>query len=124
MSLDVYLYGPTRMVPRRCDLGHIHEQEEGEELFSANITHNLNKMADAAGLYEALWRPEQIDANVAADLIPRLEAGLAKLQADPAEYRKLNPGNGWGNYSHLLELTRDYLKACKEHPTATIQVCR
>lgn len=27
-------------------------------IFSANITHNLNAMAEAAGIYKHLWRPE------------------------------------------------------------------
>ena len=25
------------------------------EVFSRNITHNLNKMADVAGIYDVLW---------------------------------------------------------------------
>lgn len=28
--------------------------------YSANITHNLGRMADAAGLYYALWRPHEL----------------------------------------------------------------
>ena len=28
--------------------------------FSANITHNLTEMADAAGIYFALWRPHEL----------------------------------------------------------------
>jgi hypothetical protein len=42
----------------------IEENEfETECVFDANITHNLNKMADAAGIYEACWRPEEIGAT-------------------------------------------------------------
>jgi hypothetical protein len=39
------------------------------EVYSANITHNLGKMADEAGVYEALWRPEEIGVKTAFDLI-------------------------------------------------------
>ena len=31
-----------------------------EIMYNANITHNLGKMAEEAGIYEALWRPYQL----------------------------------------------------------------
>ena len=31
------------------------------KVFTANITHNLTKMADSVGVYKALWRPEEIN---------------------------------------------------------------
>lgn len=45
MSLDVYLSK---------------EVTEERTVFSANITHNLGEMADKAGIYKALWRPEDL----------------------------------------------------------------
>ena len=33
---------------------------EPEGAYSANITHNLGKMAEEAGIYKHLWRPEEI----------------------------------------------------------------
>ena len=53
MSLDVCL---TRRRWISYDAGKTYT-EENEEVFSANITNNLNKMANAAGIYDALWRP-------------------------------------------------------------------
>ena len=53
--------------------------------FSANITRNLVPMADACGLFPALWHPESLAADptgeyaLAYDLIGPLEAGLAQL---------------------------------------------
>jgi hypothetical protein len=29
-------------------------------VYNANITHNLGKMAEKAGLYETLWRPYRL----------------------------------------------------------------
>lgn len=29
------------------------------EVFNRGITHNLNKMAEAVGIYKHLWRPEE-----------------------------------------------------------------
>lgn len=52
MSLDIYLIGPSRTESCECECcGHSHTREVADTFFQANITHNLNKMADAAGLY-------------------------------------------------------------------------
>lgn len=107
MSLDVYL-----------------EKMVLTDVYSDNITHNLGKMAQEAGLYDALWRPEENGLKTAADLIPFLEAGLARLRANPEIYEQFNPANGWGNYVGLVTFVRDYLDACKCHPDALVRSCR
>lgn len=93
-------------------------------IYTANITHNLVPMAAAAGLYEALWRPEKIGVAKALDLVPLLEAGLSKLRDAPDEFRKHNPSNGWGNYENLLTFVSEYLAACQANPDANIEVSR
>lgn len=89
MSLDVYL---LRTQPTR--------------IFGANITHNLNVMAQEAGLYEALWRPEELPVPVvkAGDLVPYLQEGLERLTTDPKHYRQFNPTNGWGELRGACEI--------------------
>lgn len=54
------------------------ERIQPTEVYWANITHNLNKMAEAAGIYHALWHPELIPATTANEIIPILESGLEK----------------------------------------------
>lgn len=49
MSLDVYL---TATRPT--------------EVCALNITHNLGRMAKEAGIYQHLWRPEEIGVTKAA----------------------------------------------------------
>ncbi len=95
-----------------------------DDAFSANITHNLNRMADAAGIYKELWRPEEIGITTAEQLIAPLEAGLVRLKADPDKYAEFNPENGWGNYDGLVRFVSDYLAACKESPAALVRVSR
>jgi hypothetical protein len=107
MSLDVYL---TAVRPT--------------EVYSRNITHNLNKMAMEAGIYEALWRPEEIGIVRADQLIEPLTVGLDKLKADPEHYQKFNAPNGWGMYEHFVPFVEDYLEACKENPDAEVNVSR
>jgi hypothetical protein len=107
MSLDVML---TEMRPT--------------EVYTANITHNLTRMAAAADLYEALWRPETIGVTKASQLITPLTEGLARLKADPAKYEAYNAPNGWGMYVHFVPFVERYLAACLENPDAAISVCR
>lgn len=107
MSLDVYLnvLKPT-------------------EIYHRKITHNLAKMADAAGIYMAMWRPDEIAIAKAHQLIPLLEKGLADLQSNPEKYRPMNPPNGWGTYLSLVDFVCDYLAACVDNPDADVEVSR
>ena len=107
MSLDLY-FRATR------------ETEVG----SFNITHNLNKMAMEAGIYEVLWRPEEIDITTAGQMIEPLEAGLAKLEANPSHFEQFNAENGWGLYKHFVPFVRKVLACCIENPDATVRACR
>lgn len=122
--------------------------------FSANITHNLGKMADAAGIYEACWRPfmlkltaeereeyerlealgdytasgkieEQAEARVRArDLVTPLRVGLALMRSDPERFRKHDAPNGWGLYEHFEPWVAKYLDACIAMPNATVHAWR
>ncbi len=99
------------------------------EVYWANITHNLNKMASQVRcgkqtLYEYLWRPEEIGIKNASELIEPLEEGLAELKAHPEIYEKFNASNGWGMYEHFVPFVEKYLEACKENPDAKVEVSR
>lgn len=94
------------------------------EVYSDNITHNLGKMAQAAGIYEALWRPEELGFTKASELIAPLAVGLEKLLQDPDEYRKYNSPNGWGLYEHFVPFVKEYLQACIEDPDADVEASR
>lgn len=125
MSLDVYLTGPTATVSCRCrECNHEYTREEAKEYFSANITHNLNTMADAAGLYQPIWRPEELGITTARELIEPLREGLTRMKADPARFKALNPKNGWGSYDAFIPWIEAYLWACEEHPEARVNVSR
>lgn len=98
--------------------------EETDEVFTYNITHNLTTMADKAGIYEALWRPEEIGAVKAKDLITPLSAGLNMLKENSSFFKEFNPNNGWGNYEGLVRFIEEYLNACNEYPESIIGVSR
>lgn len=107
MSLDVSLY-----------------DSQNHEIYSANITHNLNKMAEAAGIYKHLWRPDEIGVTVAAELLAPLLTGLERLKADPAYFKTFNTPNGWGVYENFVPFVENYLAACIEDPNARVEVSR
>lgn len=114
MSLDVYLKADYC---KCCGLG-------GQTLFSSNITHNLNKMAAEAGIYEACWRPEESSIEEAEQLIKPLSEGLELLKSDPERFKKFNSPNGWGMYEHFVIWVEEYLEACEEYPEAIVEVWR
>jgi hypothetical protein len=98
-------------------------RDEGE-VYSANITHNLGKMAREAGIYEHCWRPEELGIKTAGQLIEPLRAGIAAMRADPPRFEKLNASNGWGLYENFLPWLERYLEACEEFPQAEVSVSR
>lgn len=107
MSLDVHL-----------------EAVRPTEVYWANITHNLGAMAEAAGIYKHLWRPEEVGVKTAADLIGPLCDGLAALKADPVKFSMHNAPNGWGKYEHFVPFVEKLLEACRANPDASFRVSR
>ena len=108
MSLDIWLKCP------HC----------GHDLYENAITGNLAEMADSAGLYEAMWRPDEHGFVLAGDIIQLLNDGIRTLKSDPERFKKMNPPNGWGTYDILLRTATDYFAACSAHPDALIKVWR
>lgn len=116
MSLDVYLHR---------DLLDVDSLEKVSDcVYESNITHNLAEVAGQCGCYEACWRPEDIAALYARDIIPKLEAGLLYLTQNRAALRKYEPDNGWGTVDDFERFLNNYLQACKTYPHARIDVCR
>jgi hypothetical protein len=94
------------------------------EVYEANITHNLARMAEEAVLYMPLWRPEEMGFVKAGQLITMLEKGLERLKARPEHFKTFDSPNGWGRYVHFVPWVEKYLEACKENPDADVMVSR
>lgn len=110
MSLDFILFDVGKNTGQRF------------EICSFNITHNLAQMADAAGIYDALWSPPE--GCCAEQLIDDIKSGLSRLLADPEKFRIYNPKNGWGSAGDLVSFINDVLSACRENPKAMVSVSR
>ena len=147
MSLDVYLTGPEAKAER--PLIYIRENGamvgltreewnlrfpgkepvtvepiETTDCYWRNITHNLGKMAGEAGIYDVLWRPDELCLVKAHQLVGPLTEGLERLKSEPEKYKAFNPKNGWGDYGGLVEFVTDYLAACTANPDADVSVSR
>lgn len=121
MSLDVTLTTPADS----ADCPHCgRSSKPSTVVFDCNITHNLNEMADAAGIYRHLWRPDELGITKAGELVKPLRAGLDRLKACPAKFEMFNPSNRWGSYAGLVKFVEQYLEACEAHPDALVSVSR
>ena len=140
MSLDVTLFRNYHVT---YDEGKTLEPQR-ESWYTANITHNLGEMAEAAGLYEALWRPYRLKEGYnipdshcdeeyefeadnpvqAHEIIPIIEKGLEDMKDRPKHYEKFNSPNGWGMYHNFVPWIEEYLKALKEYPESFVECDR
>lgn len=123
MSLDLFFKeGETQCPCHHCEgKGYLTEYEFD---MSVNITHNLGTMADEAGIYNCLWRPEEHNLTHAGQLIEPLRAGLVLLKSDPERFKKFNASNGWGLYDNFVPFVEQVLEICEAHPDAEISAWR
>lgn len=116
MSLDLTIYATV-------DLGGA--EPFRFEIDSHNVTHNLTAMAEEAGVYRALWRPEELVENPRLlDIEPVLREGLERLEADPKHFEAMNPRNGWGSRQNLVEACEWVLEYADLCPLAMVEACR
>lgn len=122
MSLDVSLISHKKVTIECLCCGLTHK--DYATLYESNITHNLNVMAKEAGIYQELWRPEELDITTAKQLIEPLTIGLKKLKDNPVYYKQFDAPNGWGIYDHFVPFVEHYLDACISNKEAIINVSR
>jgi hypothetical protein len=100
------------------------DYHETTEVYSANITHNLGRMAAEADIYQHLWRPDVIGVTKARQLIEPLSIGVSLMKREPDRFIALNPPNGWGSHEVFVPWIERYLAACCEYPDADVSVWR
>jgi len=121
MSLDITLHATETIECDNC--GHKHYVPD-YEVYGANITHNLGKMAGKAEIYQHLWRPEELNIKMAKDLIEPIQRGLADMKARPDFYKKFDSPNGWGTYDDFIPWIENYLSALESYPEALVKAYR
>ena len=81
-------------------------------------------MAEEAGIYAAVWRPEENGITTAGELIGPLEAAIAAMVADPPRFERHNSPNGWGLYENFVPWLRALLGARRENPSLQFMASR
>lgn len=84
-----------------------------------NITYNVSPMFRKALAPDGL---RGLDGHRAGECLRDLDAGVIHMTTYPAEYRELNPPNGWGNYEDTLRFLRRLRDLVKAHPATTIRI--
>ena len=92
-----------------------------EYLVDMNITHNLVPMWKKAGIYDALYNSEGIEAK---EILPILIDGLEDMIKNKKEYEELNSPNGWGLYMNAVPWLIELIKGCKDNPDGIIEVSK
>jgi len=99
-------------------------------VYTANITHNLGRMAaevkltNGRTLYEVLWRPGEHDMKFAKDIAELLDEGWNILLSDPVKFKQFTPENHWGSYERLCDFVYKYRNACWDQPDAELSISR
>lgn len=117
MSLDVYIKS---------------KKKEEDREWVANITHNMNKMAqrifvseNKETLYDYVWRPEELGREIDTDEMKNvLTKGICIMISKRKSLLKYEPENGWGSYDSFLKFLIKYKEACEDHPDYIIEASR
>ena len=78
-------------------------------------------MAKEVGLYEVLWRPEEIGITTASQMVVPLGKAIDELVSNPDKYKAFNPPNGYGSYEDFVSFCQAVLHNCREYPDAVIE---
>jgi hypothetical protein len=91
-----------------------------EVLNCGNYTYNISPM------YRLAFRNNEglntINKIQASNAYPILTSAISNMIAFPEDYKKLNPGNGWGNYEGALDFLQRIQLACEVHPFCTVSI--
>lgn len=117
MSLDVYIKN---------------KKKEEDREWIANITHNMNKMAqrifvseNKETLYDYVWRPEELDREIdTKEMAKILTKGIYIMISKRRSLLRYEPENGWGSYDSFLKFLIKYKEACEDSPGYIIEVSR
>ena len=105
-----------------------------ETEWSANITHNMSRMAlqvpicvkyrnkEYKGtLYDYVWEPGE-NSNITTSIMSKfLAQGIAYMVENRKKLLPFNPANGWGSYDGFVPWLIKYKEACEDNPGCKIR---
>lgn len=108
MSYDISL---------EIDTGNSELQEVVE---IGNYTYNCSGMFVRANSKRLSLR--ELHGMTCTKAEPILAEVVENMQKNPAEYKAMNPENGWGSYDTFLPYLENFLKQCRANPKCKIGV--
>lgn len=93
-------------------------------VYSDSITHNVVPMAQKAGIYRMVWRPEEAGISVAKELIDPLEKAVKDMINNRGDYVALSPANSLVSYEEFLGFLVRLADNCKRNPQASVTASR
>ncbi len=85
-------------------------------LCDRNYTNNCNNMIRAAGWAD--WSGGFDGILSSAELLSRLEPARDALASEVARFDAMNPPNGWGSRSTLVDLFSEIILVAQKFPSA------
>ncbi len=113
---------------------HCGRDEDVQPDVSMNYTYNVSSMFAKAIPTKRMEKDRRsgemvtvrgiraLDGMVGEIASHPLKAAIEAMEADPAEYKKLNPENGWGNYDGALKVLKTIAGWCEIYPKAKLCV--
>ena len=83
-------------------------------------TYNLTPMWRKAGLADETGT-RALDGKSCVDIGPRAAEALVDAWRNEAEYRELDPPNGWGDYDGFVEILTRLTRLCLQHPRGVLR---
>lgn len=107
MSLDLYFFDASSRDERREERRDVH----------LNITHNCNKHAEALGIYQILWRSQEVAGGVTGRSLGKACAlALIELLDNGDAYTQYDDPKGWGTTKDFTAFIGRVLQACAKYP--------
>lgn len=103
-----------------CSERQVHAVEGGRFIYEANLPIYFKNISIEAGIYEACWRPWEINGRLAEDIVDVLEKGYADMKARPSHYKQFAVVHGQCMYNFFVSWVKGYIEACKKYPTAEV----
>lgn len=88
------------------------------EIFMGH-TYNLTPMWRLAGVIDS--SSSDIDGLPAMVLHVKASAGLLRAVQHPADFKALNPPNGWGDFEGFVKILTRTAVMCAENPGAVVR---
>ena len=117
MSLDFYLESKITIINWNTQSWITEKQD----VFGINITHNLNKMWEKAGCYNALYLSEN---KCASEIISSLKSAFLTMKENPQFYTLLESDNKWGTYQTALNSLNEIIEACELNLHSLIKISK